>query len=450
MEQSLTQLLELQKARTKREKTAILKANAEDPVFVELVKFLCDNLKTTGVSTKKLQKAIKPQPGYESILTLLEYLLSHPTGDSQALSYIWGFLSNQTDDEAAIYKDIISKKFRIGVSAKTVNETINAGIPVFDVQLAFAYDKEVGNSGKRIIDTVSDELYVTQKLDGHRAITLVSDINGKMDIRTYSRKGQSYEGLSELHENTQQFIEAHMPYLRHLDFDLQQGLVLDGELLLDDPSEEDMAKLFQKTGKVLRTKGNKTGINHNIFDILPYEEFMAGKSKLTYADRRSGWLDPLSKGEFERIHIIPVLERIGKDKIPYWSQEATERGWEGVMLNTADGYYETKRNRGILKVKRMHTADLPIVGFNEAIDGKYKGTLKSINVEFDGHIVSVSSGFEDEIRQDIWDNQDDYLGKMVEIQYFEITQNQKGETSLRFPVFKCFRPDKGPEDYNVE
>ena len=39
---------------------------------------------------------------------------------------------------------------------------------------------------------------------------------------------------------------------------------------------------------------------------------------------------------------------------------------------------------------------------------------------------------------------------MVEIQYFELSENQNGGKSLRFPVFKDFRFDKTPDDANIE
>jgi hypothetical protein len=80
------------------------------------------------------------------------------------------------------------------------------------------------------------------------------------------------------------------------------------------------------------------------------------------------------------IHVIPVLDIITRESIPQWSDYATQEGWEGVMLNAADGYYRKTRSPQLLKVKKMHTADLEIVGFNEATSGKFKGQLQSLNV----------------------------------------------------------------------
>ena len=121
------------------------------------------------------------------------------------------------------------------------------------------------------------------------------------------------------------------------------------------------------------------------------------------------------------------------------------------MLNDPDAKYETKRVKGLLKVKKMHTADLPIVGFEEAIDGKNRGGLKSLIVQLDDeNTVNVASGLTEQQREHIWNNRQDYLGRIIEVQYFEETQNKNGGRSLRFPVVRSFRDDKTIEDVNIE
>ena len=121
------------------------------------------------------------------------------------------------------------------------------------------------------------------------------------------------------------------------------------------------------------------------------------------------------------------------------------------MLNDPNARYETKRVRGLLKVKKMHTADLLVVGFEQAIDGKNRGGLKSIIVQLDeDNTFNVSSGLTEEQRIDIWENQDQYIGKIIEIKYFEETTNKEGGRSLRFPVVLGFRDDKTVEDINID
>jgi DNA ligase-1 len=100
-----------------------------------------------------------------------------------------------------------------------------------------------------------------------------------------------------------------------------------------------------------------------------------------------------------------------------------------------------------MKVKKMNTLDLQIVDFEEG-SGRLAGTLGAIHVRYkDGNVVRVGSGFSDILRSQIWANKDKYLYSICEIQYFEETTNADGGISLRFPVFKDFRPDKLTPDF---
>ena len=172
-------------------------------------------------------------------------------------------------------------------------------------------------------------------------------------------------------------------------------------------------------------------------------------SKEVYATRRERYLDTFVAGTLVRA--LPVLGHTTKKDIPTWSDYATANGFEGVMLNDPNARYETKRVRGLLKVKKMHTADLLVVGFEQAIDGKNRGGLKSIIVQLDDdNTFNVSSGLTEEQRIDIWENQDNYIGKIIEIKYFEETTNKEGGRSLRFPVVLGFRDDKTVEDINID
>ena len=59
-------------------------------------------------------------------------------------------------------------------------------------------------------------------------------------------------------------------------------------------------------------------------------------------------------------------------------------------------------------------------------------------MEFEGVEVYVGSGFDDEMRDEVWKNQSGYLGMTAEVRYQEVTP----DGSLRFPTFVCWRTDK--------
>lgn len=301
---------------------------------------------------------------------------------------------------------------------------------LYDVQLAFPYEKKI-NSYKD-----DDVFVVTQKLDGFRAVIEVK--NGKvMSVKT--RKGKEISGLTELIADIDNVIDASLGHF-----------IYDGELLLEDPENKlTSSERFQLTSQMISSEGECYGLGYHIFDALPYEEFKAGISNENYITRRARYLENFTSGQLVRA--IPVLGTTDKAGIPSWSDYATEHGFEGVMLNDPNAHYETKRTKGLLKVKRMHTADLQVVGFEEAIDGKNRGGLKSLIVQLDeNNTFNVSSGLTDELREDIWKNQDKYMGKIIEIKYFEETTNKDGGRSLRFPVVLGFRDDKTIEDINID
>ena len=437
----LQKLETLQETTGKKAKSTYITENKTDKLFIKVLEFLYNPFKVSGISTKKLNKDVDKIPNTMNLSELLDYLTAHNTGTDYDIGIIKYFLDKH--DNNTILSQLISKTLTLGVSGKSINDALGESlVPTFDVQLAFPYDKTItSTSTKRQIDRYDDDdlLYVTQKFDGFRGLTTY-----KTKIQTYSRKGQLIDGLDELHQDIENVIQAS----GLLDM-FPNGFAIDGELLLKNEDNLTSDALFRATTKELRKNGKKQNITYNIFDILPLDEFYYKDASTQMYKERRAILDTIQSGQFTQV--VPVLDVITKNDIPKWSNYASDQGWEGIMLNYANGYYRTKRSAELLKVKKMHTADLEIVGFNQAIDGKNAGQLQSINVKLDDeNVVQVGSGLTEELRLEIWNNQDKYLGAMVEIQYFELSENQNGGKSLRFPVFKDFRFDKTPDDANIE
>ena len=67
--------------------------------------------------------------------------------------------------------------------------------------------------------------------------------------------------------------------------------------------------------------------------------------------------------------------------------------------------------------------------------------------EYKEGVVKVGSGLTDDLRKEIWNNRNKYINSIIEITYFEATQDATGKESLRFPVFRDFRPDKTEANY---
>ena len=83
--------------------------------------------------------------------------------------------------------------------------------------------------------------------------------------------------------------------------------------------------------------------------------------------------------------------------------------------------------------------------------GELSGTLGGVIIDYKGNDVKVGSGFTLEERNTYWANPNKIIGKVVDVQYFEETNNQNDNNiSLRFPTIKSIRLDKTPEDISYE
>jgi DNA ligase-1 len=229
---------------------------------------------------------------------------------------------------------------------------------------------------------------------------------------------------------------------------LPDGLCLDGEITIFDNKGIPSKEAYKKAMKITRSDGEKHGLKMIVFDAMLAEEFRAQKCDRVWEERRRALNFIFGPRDLTYFELLPVLYE-GKDtsKITELLDEAIANQEEGIMINIALAPYEFKRTNFLLKVKKMNTLDLQIVDFEEG-SGRLAGTLGATHVRYkDGNIVKVGSGFSDELRTLIWLEPSDFIGKIVEIQYFESTTNADGGESLRFPVFKDFRPDKLTPDF---
>lgn len=411
---------QLQSTNSKLEKQKIIKDNADNRQFTDTLVFLLSPYVLTGISTKKIDKKVKPwiYTNDYSWSSVKSYLLSHNTGTDDDIAYIQDFIYYQPEDMRDFYKGLITKNIKLGCDAKTVNSVLGKGfIPSFEIQLAEKYFEKPNK--------VVSNFTLTEKLDGFRLATIIH--NDKIEF--YSRQGQLVEGLVEVEEDMKAFCKANKLH----------NAFFDGELVAVNCEELSSDENYKVVTKTARTKGIKRGLKYNIFDTLSYEEFMSQNCDTEYYKRRQ-LLNELSKNvNLTHINILPVLYNgSDKDMIMEYLNKARENHKEGIMINLDNGMYEFKRTTNLLKVKVMQDADLKIVDVYEGT-GKNKGKLGGIIIEFiykdNTYRCECGSGFSDDERIDYWNNPEKILNKIATIQYFEISKNDNGGYGLRFPVW---------------
>jgi DNA ligase-1 len=306
-------------------------------------------------------------------------------------------------------------------------------IPKFEVMLAEKY-----TDYSHMVE--GNEFIITLKLDGNRCVAFY-DTDGGIELKT--RQGLDYEGLDHIVED----IRTH----------LTPGFVYDGELIAVTDDKLSTGELYRLTTGLLHRDGDdKTAIKFFIFDSLTVEEFKLGKSKDGALVRKNRVANLLNKEGIEHLVNVPIMYR-GKDtsEIQRLLDEVTNAGGEGIMVNISDAPYQCKRVRTLLKCKKFSTADVLVESVEEG-SKSFTGTMGQIRVKFiyqDVECTSyVGSGFSLEERKLYWEHPEMLIGKVVEVGYFEISQNDKTkEYSLRFPTWKgIIREDKSElSDLNV-
>ena len=419
---------EMTESASRLHKQEVLKKYKDDEVIQKYLKIAYDPYTIFGISTKKLTKRVRPTDWFRAatVFELFDYLTTHNTGADFDIAVCQEmlFIASEVDPALeSLLEELICKDLSIGADSKTINSIMPDLIPTFNVQLANKYfDKPEYVEGR--------EFAITTKIDGGRIIAIKE--NGSVSF--FTRAGQKYEGLVDLETELKEVLD--------------DNFVLDGEITLLDPKGLSSKEQYKETMKITRKDGEKHGVKMLVFDYMPVANFKMQNCPVAYSARRAHLSSMFDLCALKYFELLPLLY-VGSDVsvIPKCLDDAIADGQEGIMINICDAPYEFKRTWNLLKVKKMNTMDLQIIGFEEGT-GRLAGTLGAILVRYkNGNTVKVGSGFTDWLRTEIWQNRGKYMDAICEIKYFEETTNQDGGESLRFPIFNDFRPDKLEADY---
>ena len=349
---------------------------------------------------------------------LLDSLSDRKFTGHEAIALVNGWVEN-TDDGELLYR-IIDKNLDIRAGDKVINKAVPGLIPTFSVALAQEYKGKCD---------WNDSWYASRKLDGVRCLAVV-DFEGKCTL--YSRMGKELTTLNKVKEA----IEATNVI----------NTVFDGEIcLVDENGDED----FQGVMKQLRRKDHQIeNPVFMIFDMIHKPDFDKQKGDLVLSERLRtlrGWFNGRNIID-STLRYCQQYEITDDEHFETWGKISSDNKWEGFMIRKNVGY-EGKRSKNLQKVKKFYDAEYKVVDFDvdnhEVVrDGKSE-TLKMLSqvwIEHKGHRVKVGSGWTQEQRLQYMDGS--IVGKIITVQYFEETHNDKGGISLRFPTVKIVHGDK--------
>lgn len=377
------------------------------------LRWALDPMVTFGVTADKTvedhyRDVVSRSPGsvtgwWDAFDSLLGQLSRRELTGNKASGAVGQLLMSAPDPDTVTWAcRVINGDLRCGVQLTTVNKVFPGLIEPFGVMLAREFDPERHDVGGWIAQP---------KLDGLRMLVV--------EGRALSRGGRDIETVGHILEELSGF----------------DGFVFDGEVMgVDD---------FDASSGRTRRKGSgpDTSLTYHVFDVVHLDQWKAkGTDPLS---ERTLLLERLFHlGGHRHVRVVPSTRLPLDVSLSDLSDNVRDRfvaqGYEGAMLKDPDAPYAFTRSDRLLKFKPFRDADLRVVGFQEG-RGRHRGRLGALLCEDeDGVQTRVGSGFGDLERDAIWQDQELFLGRTVQVKY----QNTTEKGALRFPTFDRWRDDK--------
>ena len=410
------------------DKIVLLRRNCNNELLRKVLRYTYDTDLKYGVQKKSIVMRTG-ESKWNSLFEMLDELAESNINDSLKRN-VGRFINNlETEDEKELVTKILLKNLDVGLNVKNINKGMKGLIVSHDIMKGSAW-----------YGTLNREVAVSLKLDGIRCSWLIKD--GKAIAKT--RQNKIIQGMNELTKAIEEVFG-------------EQDLFVDGELLATNEEGLSSEDLFKKTSAIVNSKGLKKDLTFVAFDIVSLEDYNNKSNSTPFLERREQ-LECYVGLKNELVKLAPmyfITDSI--DRIYEKLDEVVKDNCEGLMLNKINGFYEFKRTKQLLKVKKFNEGDVLVTDILEG-EGRLEGTLGKVEVQFkykgDIYTNNIGSGFSDEEREYYWEHKDELIGKVVTIKYFEITKNEQGGFGFRFPTWKgkeYIRFDKNSiDDTNVE
>jgi hypothetical protein len=234
---------------------------------------------------------------------------------------------------------------------------------------------------------------------------LVTKQNGK--LIAYSRNGKPITSIDHILKDLQWIPEDY---------------TLDGELYLHGVPLQTIGSLVRKN------QPDSKKLVYVVYDVIGNANY----------DNRNSWLAArigVYKKGTVAIQLAPTFV-FAESKMPIKDRlaESIASGYEGLILRHDNTGYEVgKRSQSLVKVKQVLDGEFCIVGVHQSADGwaifeccKLPGVYYpkdwAVNPESSFKVSAMGTMQE---KHDAWTNRNDFIGKMLTVEFFEITIDGK-------------------------
>lgn len=367
----------------------------------------------------------------EDAIQILTSLASRQLTGGGAVAVVERAVADMTEEGQDVFRRFLIKDPKAGIGISLCNKIFETPIPVFEVQLATSYKKKGDKFPFTENPKAKFPMIASLKLDGMRVIAEV--IVDEREVNFLSRTGNPVTSLDHLKPAVLD-LARQTPH-KHIFFD-----------------GEATAGTFNDSVSAIRKKNVKAiGAVFHVFDYFLPEWKAIAKTKEYKKDGRklkdrhidlcswTNWKqrpDNQYKGDV-RLHDFQLVHS-HKEFIDMF-MAALDANEEGYMAKDPFSVYEFKRTKSWWKMKDEIEADGEIIGFKPGKpDSAFAHTLGSITIRLENDVVVEASGIKHRYLDEIWNNQDKFMGRIVKVNAHEETP----DGSLRHPRLKwpsCLR-----------
>lgn len=277
-----------------------------------------------------------------------------------------------------------------------------------------------------------------EKIDGVYCYIVMRGHDSTLDYRIFSMTGMEYLSMKHI---SKEFY--HLLWHVHDCFNVSDKVVIFEAHVPGQP-------INVISGLCRDTKQQHPELLAMPHDLIPYEDFIAGRCVTPYKSRRSH-ADTLA--DFSDIVTRkPWWWCNDEDEANMYFYEITrDNGGEGVIGRNPQGIWLAghRRNEDLWKKKIELSYDLLVTGVVQGA-GKYAGTLGTLAARFrrfgndKGEIITITfSGMTDAQRHEWWNDPSKIIGQIVKVDAMTFTK----DGLLREPRFKEVRMDKDEADF---
>jgi DNA ligase-1 len=281
---------------------------------------------------------------------------------------------------------------------------LGSGIPA--PMLAQKYCRDGSQSGSKTLSQLKltgKTIAVQPKLDGNRCLIKIED------------------GVAQMYTRSGDLMPVQLDHILNEVY-RKFDCILDGELFSDEISFNTLNGLIKRVSVTPHEREKRKLIKYHLYDVMLDEGYRERNNRLgLYAS--------------SNIILVPTTFIVASDdEIQKHLELFLAAEYEGLMIRQLGVGYENKRTWQLCKVKNFQDDEFQLLGFDEDVRGGFVGAFVMSNGN--GELFRAgASGQSVEERKEMWENPNEYIGRMATVCYFGLSEYG----IPRFPKFKCIR-----------